>query len=299
MEKIRVAIVGYGNIGRYSLEAVEAAPDMECAGVVRRNGSAEGFPELASYKVVSDIRELGKVDVAILATPSRKVRENAEKYLAMGINTVDSFDIHTDICELRSVLDPLAKANGAVSIISAGWDPGSDSIVRALMQGLAPKGVTYTNFGPGRSMGHSVAARSIPGVKDALSVTIPVGTGLHRRMVYVELEEGADFAAVDAAIHADPYFAHDETHVTRVDCVDDLNDVGHGVNLVRKGVSGRTHNQHFEFDMSINNPALTGQVLVMVARAAVRQSPGCYTMIEIPVIDMLAGDRETLIRSLV
>ncbi|MBO4916492.1 MAG: diaminopimelate dehydrogenase [Bacteroidales bacterium] len=299
MEKIKVAIVGYGNIGRYSLEAVEAAPDMECVGVVRRSGSAEGFPELAAYNVVSDIRELGKVDVAILATPSRKVKENAEKYLAMGINTVDSFDIHTDICALRADLDPLAKANGAVSIISAGWDPGSDSIVRALMQGLAPKGVTYTNFGPGRSMGHSVAAKSIPGVKDALSVTIPIGTGLHRRMVYVELEEGADFAAVDAAIHADPYFSHDETHVTQVDCVDDLNDVGHGVNLVRKGVSGKTHNQHFEFDMSINNPALTGQVLVMVARAAVRQRPGCYTMIEIPVIDMLAGDRETLIRSLV
>ena len=299
MEKIRVAIVGYGNIGRYSLEAVEAAPDMECAGVVRRNGSAEGFPELAAYKVVSDIRELGKVDVAILATPSRKVKENAEKYLAMGINTVDSFDIHTDICALRAALDPLAKANGAVSVISAGWDPGSDSIVRALMQGLAPKGVTYTNFGPGRSMGHSVAAKSIAGVKDALSVTIPIGTGLHRRMVYVELEEGADFAAVDAAIHADPYFSHDETHVTQVSSVDDLNDVGHGVNLVRKGVSGKTHNQHFEFDMSINNPALTGQVLVMVARAAVRQAPGCYTMIEIPVIDMLAGDRETLIRSLV
>jgi diaminopimelate dehydrogenase len=299
MERIKVAIVGYGNIGKYSLEAVEAAPDMECVGVVRRNGSSAGFPELAPYKVVSDIRKLGKVDVAILATPSRKVKENAEMYLAMGINTVDSFDIHTDICALRAALDPLAKVNGAVSVISAGWDPGSDSVVRALMQGLAPKGVTYTNFGPGRSMGHSVAAKAIDGVKDALSVTIPIGTGLHRRMVYVELEEGADFAAVDAAIHADPYFAHDETHVQQVTSVDDLNDVGHGVNLVRKGVSGKTHNQHFEFDMSINNPALTGQVLVMAARASVRQTPGCYTMIEIPVIDMLAGDRETLIRNLV
>ena len=299
MEKIRVAIVGYGNIGKYSLEAVEAAPDMECVGVVRRNGSAAGYPELAAYKVVSDIRELGKVDVAILATPSRKVKENAEKYLALGINTVDSFDIHTDICSLRAALGPVAEANGAVSIISAGWDPGSDSIVRALLQGLAPKGVTYTNFGPGRSMGHSVAVKAIEGVKDALSVTIPVGTGLHRRMVYVELEEGADFAKVENAVKTDPYFVHDETHVQQVDCVDDLNDVGHGVNLVRKGVSGRTHNQHFEFDMSINNPALTGQVLVMVARAAVRQRPGCYTMIEIPVIDMLAGDRETLIRQLV
>ena len=299
MEKIKVAVVGYGNIGKYSLEAVEAAPDMECVGVVRRNGSAAGFPELAGYKVVSDIRELGHVDVAILATPSRKVKENAEKYLAMGINTVDSFDIHTDICALRAALGPLAEANGAVSVISAGWDPGSDSVVRALLQGLAPKGVTYTNFGPGRSMGHSVAVRAIDGVKDALSVTIPIGTGLHRRMVYVELEDGADFAKVEAAIKSDPYFVHDETHVQQVACVDDLNDVGHGVNLVRKGVSGQTHNQHFEFDMSINNPALTGQVLVMAARAALRQRPGCYTMIEIPVIDYLAGDRETLVRQLV
>ena len=299
MEKLRIAIIGYGNIGKYALEAVEAAPDMECVGIVRRVASKEGFSELAAYPVVSDIRELGKVDVAILATPSRKVPETAEKYLAMGISTVDSFDIHTEIADLRAHLAPIAAANGAVSIISAGWDPGSDSVVRALMQGLAPAGISYTNFGPGRSMGHSVAAKSVPGVKDALSMTIPVGTGLHRRMVYVELEPGADFAAIEAAIKSDPYFVHDETHVTQVDSVEALNDVGHGVNLVRKGVSGRTHNQHLEFNMSINNPALTGQVLVMVARAAARQRPGCYTMIEIPVIDMLAGDRETLIRQLV
>ena len=299
MDKLRIAIVGYGNIGKAALEAVEAAPDMECAGIVRRNPSREGFPELAGLPVVSDIRELGKVDAAILATPSRKVEETAVKYLAMGISTVDSFDIHTQICDLRARLDPIAKANGAVSIISAGWDPGSDSIVRALMEGLAPKGISYTNFGPGRSMGHSVAAKAVPGVRDALSVTIPIGTGLHRRMVYVELEEGADFRAVETAIKTDPYFVHDETHVQQVDSVDALNDTGHGVNLVRKGVSGKTHNQLLEFNMKINNPALTGQVLVMVARAAVRQRPGCYTMIELPVIDLLAGDREQLIRKLV
>ena len=295
----RVAIVGYGNIGRFALEAVQAAPDMECAGVVRRSGSADGIPELRDIRVVSDISGLGKVDVAILATPSRKVRENAVKYLRMGISTVDSFDIHTEIPSLRSALAPVARENGAVSVISAGWDPGSDSVVRALLLGLAPKGITYTNFGPGRSMGHSVAVKAIEGVRDALSITIPVGTGLHRRMVYVELEPGADFAAVEAAVKADPYFVHDETHVRQVDSIDALNDVGHGVNLVRKGVSGRTHNQLFEFNMKINNPALTGQVLVMAARAAVRQQTGCYTMIEIPVVDYLPGDREALIASLV
>ena len=299
MEKIRVAIVGYGNIGKYALDAVMTAPDMELAGIVRRQGSENKPAELADITVVKDITELENVDVAILATPTRKVEEYAKKCLTLGINTVDSFDIHTQIVDLRRSLDAAAKEHNAVSIISAGWDPGSDSIVRSLMQSLAPKGVSYTNFGPGRSMGHSVAVRAIVGVKDALSMTIPVGTGIHRRMVYVELEDGADFKTVEAAIKADPYFVNDETHVQQVPCVDDLNDVGHGVNLVRKGVSGKTHNQLFEFNMKINNPALTAQVLVNVARASMKQQPGAYTMIEIPVIDMLCGDKEELIRHLV
>ncbi len=299
MKKIRAAVVGYGNIGRYAVEALEAAPDFEIAGIVRRNGSVDKPAELDGYAVVKDIKELTDVDVAILATPTRQVENYAKECLALGINTVDSFDIHTKIVDLRRSLDAAAKANNAVSVISAGWDPGSDSIVRSLMESLAPKGVSYTNFGPGRSMGHSVAVRAIDGVKDALSMTIPLGTGIHRRMVYVELEDGADFAKVEAAIKADAYFVNDETHVMQVNSVDDLNDVGHGVNLVRKGVSGKTHNQLLEFNMRINNPALTAQVLVNVARASMKQQPGAYTMIEIPVIDMLYGDKEELIKHLV
>ena len=299
MGKIRVAVVVYGNIGRYALQALQVASDMEIAGVVRRNGDENKPAELADYAVVKDIKELGKVDVAILATPTRSVEKFALEMLAQGINTVDSFDIHTKIVDLRRSLDAAAKKNGAVSIIAAGWDPGSDSVVRTLMESLAPRGISYTNFGPGRSMGHSVAVRAIAGVRDALSVTIPLGTGIHRRMVYVELEEGADFKTVEKAIKADPYFVNDETHVSQVPCVADINDVGHGVNLVRKGVSGQTHNQLFEFNMKINNPALTAQVLVNVARATMKQQPGAYTMIEIPVIDYLPGDREEIIRHLV
>ena len=299
MAKTKVAIIGYGNIGKYTLQAIQASGDMECVGIVRRNGAENKPAELADYKVVKHISELEGVQVAILATPTRKVEEYAQECLAVGINTVDSFDIHTQIVDLRRSLDAAAKANNAVSIISAGWDPGSDSIVRTLMESLAPKGVTYTNFGPGRSMGHSVAVKAIEGVKDALSVTIPLGTGIHRRMVYIELLPGYDFQAVAAQIKADPYFVNDETHVLQVDSVDALNDVGHGVNLVRKGVSGTTHNQLLEFNMRINNPALTAQVLVNVARASLKQQPGAYTMIEIPVIDMLEGEKENLIKHLV
>lgn len=299
MAKIKAAVVGYGNIGRYVLEALQTAPDFEITGVVRRDSKAAKPAELVPYKVVENISELERPDVAILAVPSRKTEEYATAMLKQGICTVDSFDIHSLIPETRARLSAVAREAGRVAVISAGWDPGTDSIVRALMQAMAPKGITYTNFGPGMSMGHTVAVKAIEGVKSALSMTIPTGTGIHRRMVYVELHEGYDLEAVAAAIKRDPYFASDETHVLQVDSVDDLKDMGHGVSLVRKGVSGRTQNQLMEFDMKINNPALTGQILVCAARAAVRQAPGCYTMIEIPVIDFLPGDRDSLVAHLV
>lgn len=298
-KKIRAAIVGYGNIGRYALEALLVAPDFEVAGIVRRQGGENCPAELAAYPVVKHISELNQVDVAILSAPTRSIEVYAKECLALGINTVDSFDIHSKIVVLRRSLDEVAKAAGAVSIISAGWDPGSDSVVRTLLQAAAPKGITYTNFGPGMSMGHTVAVKAIEGVKKALSMTIPTGTGIHRRMVYIELNDGYDFDSVAAAIKSDPYFVNDETHVQLVASVEDIIDMGHGVHLTRKGVSGTTQNQLFEFSMRINNPALTGQILVCAARATMQQQPGCYTMIEVPVIDLLPGNKEELIAHLV
>ena len=298
MTKIRAAIVGYGNIGKFVVEALDAAPDFEIAGIVRRDAS--NIPaEISHLPVVEDITKLDNVDVALLCTPTRSVEEWGVKILAMGINTVDSYDIHGGIVDLRKKFDKVAKEAGSAAVISSGWDPGSDSVVRALLEACAPKGLTYTNFGPGMSMGHSVAARAIDGVKKALSMTIPLGTSIHRRMVYVELEAGAVIADVATRIKADAYFSSDETHVIEVSSVDDLQDMGHGVNMIRKGVSGKTQNQRFEFNMSINNPALTAQVMVSCARAASKQTPGAYTMIELPLIDLLHGDRDSLIKRLV
>ena len=285
--KTKVAIIGYGNIGRAVEQALQVADDMELVGVYHHNDDMSAV----------------QADVAVLCTPTREVPAFAEKLLARGICTVDSFDIHTQIVELRRRLMPQSKEHKSVSIIAAGWDPGSDSMVRALLQAIAPKGLTYTNFGPGRSMGHTVAAKAIAGIKDALSMTIPLGSGVHRRMVYVVLEDGADFATVEKNLLADDYFAHDETHVVQVNSIDELNNVAHGVNLVRSGVSGTTHNQRFEFNMEINNPALTGQVLVACARAAHRltaeQRYGTYTMIEIAPVYMLPGDDEMWVGKLV
>ena len=298
MKQIKAAIVGYGNIGKYIIESLQAASDFEIAGIVRRD--ATNVPsELTAYKVVDSVSKLDDVDVALLSVPTRSVEHFAKECLALGINTVDSFDIHSDILSLRDTLDSVAREHDAVSVISSGWDPGSDSIIRALFESMAPKGITYTNFGPGMSMGHTVAVKAVDGVKDALSMTIPTGTGVHRRMVYIELKDEYDFVTVSQAVKLDDYFIKDETHVFQVENVDILKDMGHGVLMERKGASGNTQNQQFKFDMRVNNPALTAQMMVNAARASMRQEPGAYTLIEIPVVDLLQGSSDSWISKLV
>jgi diaminopimelate dehydrogenase len=307
MKKIRIAVVGYGNVGRAAVETVLAEPDMELVGVVelpeilsRTCPYSERDPiVLQKTRIVPDIRELQSVDVAILCCPSRVVRDTASRILKLGVRTVDSFDIHTEIPHLRRELDAVARASGAVAIISAGWDPGVDSVIRGWFEAMAPRGITYTNFGPGMSMGHSVAVKAITGVRDALSITVPDGMGIHRRMVYVELQPGAVFAEVEQAIKQDPYFVKDRTYVYQVENVQGLMDVGHGVMMERNGVSGVTYNQSMRFQLKVNNPALTAQVMVSAARAATRQEPGCYTMIEMPVVDFLHGDVDTFVTKFV
>ena len=284
---MRIAILGYGNIGRAAEQAIKSAPDMELAGIFHHNDNLDDI----------------QADAVLLCTPTREVEPFAKALLQRGICTVDSFDIHQQIYDLRQSLKAVAEAHQAVSVISAGWDPGSDSVVRALLMALVPEGVTFTNFGPGRSMGHTVAAKAIAGVKDAVSMTIPVGGGVHRREVYVVLDEGAEKDRVEALLKADAYFAKDDTQMIVVDSLQDIDTLKHGVNIVRDGVSSNVDGQHLEFTMRINNPALTAQVMVSAARAAVHMQRkgqfGAYTMIELPPIALLPGDEEQLIRQLV
>jgi diaminopimelate dehydrogenase len=293
MTKIRVCVVGYGNVGKEAIECVRQAPDMELAGLVRRNPVDVGI----GCPVVSSVDQLGKVDVAILTIPSRQVPSVAPLYLQKGINTVDSFDIHGEpMIALRKTLSEYGKASGSVAVIGAGWDPGADSVVRMLFLAMAPKGITYTNFGPGMSMGHTVAVKAIQGVKNALSMTLPAGFGKHKRDVYVELEDGADFNRVSEAIKNDPYFINDETRVTQVRDVMEVVAKGHGVLLQRYGAAGSAENQELELRLRISNPSATAQVMIAAARATARMQPGAYVLGEIPPIDLLYGEREDLLR---
>ena len=294
MDKLRVAIVGYGHVGKGVFDALTESPDMEVAGIVELPHITEIIKkEVRGIPVVdNDIGKLGKLDIAILAINSRNVSDIAPLYLQKGINTVDAYDMHGEsLIRLRKDLNNVAKKHGAVSIISAGWDPGSDSMIRAVLEINTPKGITYVNFGPGMSMGHTVAVKAMEGIDDAISLTIPMGVGMHKRLVYAKLKKGYDLENVSLSIKNDPYFIHDEVHVLEASSIRDLIDMGHSVKIERKGVSGKTHNQRMEYSLSVNNPAITGQVLVSAARASLKQKPGCYSVLEIPLIDFFYGEK--------
>lgn len=308
MKKFTVAVHGLGNIGRRAVEAALAAPDCECLGVIRRRESLgtsgdalRGLPEFADIDGLTAAK--GRPDVVILCGPSRGIPTTAVEFLGKGFSTVDSFDIHSDIPTEVPLLHKAAVAGKAVSITAAGWDPGTDSAVRALFEAMVPVGTTFTNFGRGRSMGHSVAARAIRGVADAVSITIPVGGGRHSRLVYVLLENGETLDAVRQRIQADAYFAHDPLEVRECKTALELASVAdqsHGLLMERTGASGMTDNQILSFDMRINNPALTAQILLSCARAATRMdAPGCYTLIDIPPVKLLPGERMDHIARLV
>ncbi len=299
MDTIRVLVVGYGNVGREAAVCVRQAPDMEVAGIadIQKIDGDVGCPVV---KEIQEIEALGQVDVAILAIPSRAVPCVAPSYLQKGINTVDCYDIHGDsVMGLRRDLHRYALESGRVAIVSSGWDPGTTSVARILFKAMAPRGLTYTNYGPGMSMGHTVAAKAVSGVKSALSMTIPKGSGQHRRDVYVELEDGVEFPEVAKAIMEDAYFAKDETHVTQVPSVMELETTRHGVLLQRYGGSGSAQNQELELRLGVTNPSLTAQIMVAAARASTRLGPGAYTLGEIPPILLLAGDREDLLKQLI
>ncbi len=293
MQKINVAIIGWGNVGRGCKRAISETKDMRLVGVVRRPVSLyKNKEELQDTNVVSDISELkDRPDVALLCVPSREVPEKIKEYHEQGICTVDSYDEHSEIYGLRQEADITAKVEKCVSIISAGWDPGTDSIVRALMKMVSITGRTTTTFGGeegGRSMGHTVAVKAIPGVLDAVSLTLANGRGQHKRRVYVVADKKVNTSQLEKQIKNDPYFVNDPTEVIFVKDINKYNTLHH------EGEVERTAQEVAQkYQVSGVNPEFTANVMVAAARGAInlknREAWGAYTLLELPLIDFLPG----------
>ncbi len=289
-----IAIMGAGNVGTYAARAVLAAEDMQLCGFIRRQeDEVEGF---INVPVVSAAERLSVLpDGVIICVPSRRSAAAAKYLLGMGVNTVDACDLHEELPRIRRELHEAAVHGGAVAITGAGWDPGLDSAVRMLMAAALPCGATHTQFGPGASMGHSAAAKAIDGILDAVAVTIPAGGDRHARRVYAVLSSEADPAEVEHAILHEGYFEHDETRVIFVDDIAPYKSRAHGVKIVRDGLAFGEAGQRLVYEMSINNPAVTAQIMLAALRAGFRRQPGCYLLPELSPAELFAGDIERVL----
>lgn len=298
---VKIAVVGYGNVGKGVIKAITTSEDMGLVGIVtKRPGIVR--EEVDYVPVVDDMNKLGNVDVAILCGSSEHVREEAKKIVSKyKVNTIDSFDIHLQIFDYKKELSKLCEECGTTSIISAGWDPGINSVVRVLFDYSIPFVETETKFGPGMSMGHSTAVREISGVLDAVSITIPTDKkGVHRREVYVATSEEADQSLIKETILGHEKFRSDETYVN-FEPLERIRkrrlDMQHSGHIYR---TNEELGQKLEYHVAMrSNPQFTGQIMVAAARASLKMPPGAYTLVEVPPIYFSEKSVEDLIRHLV
>lgn len=295
MGKIRVGIVGYGNIGRGVEKAAARNEDIELRAVFTRRDPSSfqihtvGVP----VKHMDDMLSMKEeIDVMILCGGSATDLPVMGPELAVNFNTIDSFDTHARIPEYFGNMDEAAKKGGNISIISVGWDPGMFSLNRLYAEAILPQGSTYTFWGKGVSQGHSDAVRRIEGVKNAIQYTVPVETAVdrvrsgsepklttrekHLRECYVVPEEGADLKAIETAIKMMPnYFDEYDTTVTFIteeEMKKEHSSMPHGGFVIRSGETGTEGNKHIiEYSLKLDsNPEFTASVLVCYARAAYR-----------------------------
>lgn len=306
-DKIKVGIVGYGNLGKGVELALAQNGDFQLEAIfTRRNPSTvTGHSKMVHISEIGNYK--GKIDVMIMCGGSATDLPEQTPDIAADFNTVDSFDTHARIPEYFDRLDEISKKAGKISLISVGWDPGLFSLNRLLGEAVLPVGSTYTFWGPGVSQGHSDAIRRIAGVKDGKQYTVPVEAALekvrngenpelsvrekHERVCYVVAEEGADLAAIENEIKTMPnYFADYDTTVhfiSEEELKEKHSGIPHGGLVIRTGVSGKGTKQKLEFDLSLgSNPEFTSSVLVAYARAVYRLAKegksGALTVFDIP-----------------
>ena len=295
MSKIRIGIVGYGNIGRGVEQAIKRNEDMELAAVFTRRDPASVKVATEGAKVVhmDDMLSMkGDVDVMVLCGGSATDLPVMGPEIVANFNTIDSFDTHAKIPEYFANVDKAAKEGNNISIISVGWDPGMFSLNRLYAESILVQGSTYTFWGKGVSQGHSDAIRRIPGVKNAIQYTVPVDEAVdqvrsgsepklttrdkHTRECYVVAQEGANKAEIENAITTMPnYFDEYNTTVhfiSEEELKRDHSMMPHGGFVIRTGETGEEGNKHvIEYSLKLDsNPEFTASVLIAYARAAYR-----------------------------
>ncbi len=312
---MKIAIYGYGNLGKGVECAVKYHKDMELVGVfTRRNPeSVKTVSGVPVYSADSILNFKGKIDALILCGGSATDLPELTPMLSEHFNVVDSFDTHAKIPEHFENVDKKARLGGNTALISAGWDPGLFSIARLYMSSVLPEGENYTFWGRGISQGHSDAIRRIEGVLDARQYTVPIEEALgsvrgggtptlttkekHRRECYVVAKDGADTSLIEKTIKEMPnYFADYETTVTFVTKEELMRDHGgmpHGGSVIRNGKTGfdgeNTHTVEFSLRLD-SNPEFTSSVLVAYARAVYRMNArgicGAVTVFDVAPVDL-------------
>ena len=320
MEKIRIGIVGYGNIGRGVEQSIKRNDDMELKAVFTRRDpvGVSIQTEGAVVKHFDDMESMkDEIDVMILCGGSATDLPVIGPKVAASFNTIDSFDTHARIPEYFASVDKAAKEGGNIGIISVGWDPGMFSLNRLYAESILVQGSTYTFWGKGVSQGHSDAVRRIKGVKDAKQYTIPVEAALeavrngknpdlttrqkHTRECFVVAEEGADLAQIENDIKTMPnYFSDYDTTVhfiSEEELKRDHSGIPHGGFVIRSGKTGwNDENNHvIEYSLKLDsNPEFTSSVLVAYARAAYRMNKegqsGAKTVFDVAPAYLCAAD---------
>ncbi|MBQ1397231.1 MAG: diaminopimelate dehydrogenase [Clostridia bacterium] len=325
---MKIAIYGYGNLGRGVEAAVRQNPDTELFGVFTRRSPETVhpvFPETRVFPADDAAKYRDDVDVMIICGGSATDLPKMTPSLASDFNVIDSFDTHADIPRHFAAVDDAATRGGKVAIISVGWDPGMFSLNRLYANAILPEGKDYTFWGKGVSQGHSDAIRRIEGVLDARQYTIPVQSALdsvragdnpelttrekHTRLCYVVAGEGADRARIEKEIVTMPkYFSDYDTTVhfiSQEELDRDHKGIPHGGFVIRTGSTGVDgKNKHvIEYSLKLDsNPEFTASVLIAFARAAYRMSQrgekGCKTVFDIAPVDLSARTREEVIASM-
>lgn len=323
MRKIKVGIIGYGNLGRGAEHSIRQQPDMELVAIFSRREpqDVEVFDKSVQVAHIDNIESYrDQIDVMILCGGSAHDLPEQTPEFSRMFNTVDSFDTHANIPEHFAKVDQVAQEYGKVSIISVGWDPGLFSLNRVIAEAILPQGGTYTFWGKGLSQGHSDVVRRVAGVKDGVQYTIPsqaaieqVRSGVqpelatnekHERVCYVVAEDGADQAAIEKEIKTMPnYFDEYDTTVhfiSEEELRKNHSAMPHGGFVIRSGqTSDQNNNQIYEFSLALDsNPEFTASVLVAYARAAYRLSQdgvvGAQTIYDIAPRHISPLSNETL-----